>query len=54
MVLDSGFGEDRRFFLSLFLIRVSPPWASMPPLMILWVNLHGGFLLGFVLLAIYW
>jgi hypothetical protein len=26
---------------------------SLPPLMILWVNLHGGFLTGFVLLAIY-
>jgi hypothetical protein len=26
----------------------------LPPLMLLWVNLHGGFLVGFVLLAIYW
>jgi hypothetical protein len=26
----------------------------LPPLMLVWVNLHGGFLVGFVLLAIYW
>lgn len=26
----------------------------LPPSMLLWVNLHGGFLLGFVLLAIFW
>ena len=26
----------------------------LPVLMIVWVNVHGGFLLGFVLLAIYW
>src|SRR5579864_1875967 len=26
----------------------------LPPLMIVWVNVHGGFLVGFVLLAIYW
>ena len=26
----------------------------LPPLMLIWVNVHGGFLLGFVLLAIYW
>lgn len=28
-------------------------WA-LPLLMLLWVNLHGGFLIGFVLLAIFW
>ena len=28
-------------------------WA-LPPSMMLWVNVHGGFLLGFVLLGIYW
>ncbi|HTA49948.1 MAG TPA: hypothetical protein VK930_10880 [Verrucomicrobiae bacterium] len=26
----------------------------LPPLMLVWVNVHGGFLLGFALLAIYW
>jgi hypothetical protein len=26
----------------------------LPPLMLVWVNLHGGFLVGFVLLGIYW
>ena len=26
----------------------------LPPLMLLWVNLHGGWLLGFVLLGIFW
>ena len=26
----------------------------LPAVMLIWVNLHGGFLLGFVLLAIYW
>ncbi len=28
-------------------------WA-LPPLMLVWVNVHGGFLVGFVLLAIFW
>ncbi|MFZ0939895.1 MAG: hypothetical protein WAN63_10720 [Candidatus Sulfotelmatobacter sp.] len=35
--------RDRRNFLSL-----------LPLLMLVWVNVHGGFLLGFVLLGIYW
>jgi hypothetical protein len=26
----------------------------LPPLMLMWVNVHGGFLIGFVLLGIYW
>ena len=33
--------------------RIRPVWLR-PPLMLLWVNLHGGFLLGFVLLGIFW
>ncbi|MFZ0276603.1 MAG: hypothetical protein WA254_19265 [Candidatus Sulfotelmatobacter sp.] len=33
--------------------RVSMLWL-LPPLMLVWVNVHGGFLVGFVLLAIYW
>ena len=37
----SGNGGSRRVWL-------------LPPLMLIWVNLHGGFLLGFVLLAVYW
>lgn len=35
----------------------SPGYKSLwmlPPLMLLWVNMHGGFLIGFVLLAIFW
>jgi hypothetical protein len=33
--------------------RPRPLWL-LPLLMLVWVNVHGGFLLGFVLLAIYW
>ncbi|MGA8501751.1 MAG: hypothetical protein WB683_09405, partial [Candidatus Sulfotelmatobacter sp.] len=33
--------------------RVLMLWL-LPPLMLVWVNVHGGFLVGFVLLAIYW
>ncbi len=33
--------------------RVPMLWL-LPPLMLVWVNVHGGFLVGFVLLAIYW
>jgi hypothetical protein len=29
------------------------PWL-LPPLMVIWVNVHGGFLLGFALPGIYW
>ncbi len=33
--------------------RVLILWL-LPPLMLVWVNVHGGFLVGFALLAIYW
>src|SRR5271170_1865584 len=33
--------------------RVRMLWL-LPPLMLVWANVHGGFLVGFVLLAIYW
>jgi len=37
--------SNRRRILMLWLL---------PPLMLVWVNVHGGFLVGFALLAIYW
>ena len=42
---DSDVAASRRFNSRLWLL---------PPLMLIWVNLHGGFLLGFVFLSIYW
>jgi hypothetical protein len=39
--LNSHAGHRRRLWL-------------LPPLMLVWVNLHGGFLVGFVLLGIFW
>jgi hypothetical protein len=42
--LDSSAAESGRGWLM---------WL-LPPLMVVWVNVHGGFLLGFALLAIYW
>ncbi len=33
--------------------RLNILWL-LPPLMLVWVNVHGGFLLGFALLGIYW
>jgi len=34
--------------------RANPRIWLLPLLMLIWVNVHGGFLLGFVLLAIFW
>ena len=47
-ILDSSFGRGRTSRGRTWL-----PWM-LAPLMLLWVNLHGGFLVGFVLLGIYW
>ena len=44
---------DRSGTSSIGAPRSLPLWL-LPLLMLLWVNLHGGFLVGFVLLAIYW
>ena len=46
-ILDSS----HRFTLSTG--RADPGLGALPPLMILWVNLHGSFMIGFVLLGIY-
>ena len=35
-------------------IRRGLPLWLLPLLMLVWVNVHGGFLVGFILLAIYW
>jgi hypothetical protein len=43
-LLDSAAASDGKFDRKLF---------ALPLLMLLWVNLHGGYVLGFVLLAIY-
>jgi hypothetical protein len=47
-ILESSFGSRRTAHGRTWL-----PWM-LPPLMLLWVNLHGGFLIGFALLGIYW
>ena len=47
-ILDSSFSSRR-----LTHGRTWLPWL-LQPLMVLWVNLHGGFLIGFALLGIYW
>jgi hypothetical protein len=47
-ILDSSFGRGHTSRGRTWL-----PWM-LPPLMLLWVNLHGGFLIGFALLGIYW
>jgi hypothetical protein len=48
-----GSGSDSD---SDFVSKTGRPWLLwlLPPLMLLWVNVHGGFLLGFALLVIYW
>jgi hypothetical protein len=45
-ILESSFGSRRTAHGQTWL-----PWI-LPPLMLLWVNLHGGFLIGFALLGI--
>ncbi|HXC44300.1 MAG TPA: hypothetical protein VNY51_12360 [Candidatus Dormibacteraeota bacterium] len=47
-ILESSFGFRRAASRKTWQL-----WL-LPPLMLLWVNLHGGFLIGFALLGIYW
>ena len=41
------------YLLDLYQYRDKFLLYFMPPLMLIWVNLHGGFILGFILLVIY-
>jgi hypothetical protein len=54
---EGSYGEPESHSSATSTIKISNsrwlPWL-LPPLMLVWVNLHGGFLVGFVLLAIYW
>jgi hypothetical protein len=40
--------------LNGYQFRAKDRLIFLPPIMLLWVNLHGGFILGLVLLGIYW
>ncbi len=55
----SGFASDRPTLISFLLVVVTialmdsgPLWV-LPPLMLVWANLHGGFFLGWVVLGAY-
>jgi len=54
---EGSYGEPESHSSATSAIKINNsrwlPWL-LPPLMLVWVNLHGGFLVGFVLLAIYW